>query len=283
MYTITIEREDGEQLKLTGDGSPYHVTYTGLGPVDADIITSSLGMVDGERYSGARVRKRNVVLMIYIKADIEENRLRLYQYLAPKSKIKLYYTNGAREVCAEGYVESNTPNQFKAPCYNQVSIICPKSYLSAISTIVQEISAINDLFEFPFSIEAEGVEMSSIDSREYVNVRNAGDVPTGAIIRVFAQTAVTGANIYNAMSNEYIKVEGTLEAGDLLAINTNAGSKSITITHSTGETVKALHRLADGSTWLQFAVGDNYIAYTADSGKAAMTVSIEHSDLFVGV
>ena len=85
------------------------------------------------------------------------------------------------------------------------------------------------------------------------------------------------------MSNEYIKVEGTLEAGDLLTINTSAGSKSITITHSTGETVKALHRLADGSTWLQFAVGDNYIAYTADSGKAAMTVSIEHSDLFVGV
>ena len=283
MYTITIEREDGEQLKLAGDGSPYHVTYTGLGPVDADIITSSLGMVDGERYSGARVGKRNIVLMIYIVADIEKNRLRLYQYLAPKSKIKLYYTNGARKVYAEGYVESNTPQQFKAPCYNQVSIICPKSYLSALDAVVQEVSTTEDLFEFPFCVDADGAEMSSVNGEALFNVRNAGDVQAGAIIRVFAQTDVTGATIYNAITNEYIKIDGTLEAGDLLTINTNAGSKSITVTHSTGETVKALHRLADGSTWLQFAVGDNYIAYAAESGKAAMTVNIEHCDLFAGV
>lgn len=283
MYTLTAERQDGARLTLTQSDSAYKVKYTGLGPVGADIITSALGMVDGEKYNGSRVGKRNIVLTVYIGGNIEANRIRLYQYLAPKSYVKLYYRNGSREVYAEGYVEANEPNQFDAPTFNQISIICPRPYLSAIEAIVQDISNTVDMFEFPFAIEETGIELSSLDGSGFANMHNSGDVSTGAIFRVFAQAEVVGPIIYNAITNEYFKVSGTLEAGDLLTINTNAGSKRLTITKSTGEVVNALHRRVIGSTWLQLAVGDNYIAYTADGGEAAMSVSVEHNDLFVGV
>jgi len=283
MYTITVERQGGKRLTLTGFHSAYKVKYTGLGAVGANIITSSRGMVDGEKYNGSRAGARNIVLTVYINGNVEQNRIRLYQYLAPKSFVKLYYANGTREVYAEGYVESNEPNQFTATSSNLISILCPSPYLSAIEAIVQDITDTVDMFEFPFSIEEEGAEFSTLDGSGYVNVHNSGDVSTGAIFRVFAQSAVTGANIYNAVTNEFFKITGTLEAGDLVTINTNAGNKRLTITKSSGVTVNALHRMADGSSWLQMAVGDNYIAYTADEGAAAMSVSVEHNNLFVGV
>lgn len=283
MFTLTVERQDGERLTLTEYASAYKVKYTGLSPVGADIITSPLGMVDGEKYNDARVGARNIVLTVYIGGNVEQNRIRLYKYFTPKSKIKLYYANGTREVYAEGYVETFLCNQFTDICTAQISIICPQPYLSAIEAIVDEITSTVDAFEFPFSIEEEGVEMSMLDSSGNVNVYNAGDVATGAIIRIFATSPVVGANVYNVLTNEYFKVTGTLDTGDTLTINTNAGRKRLTITKSTGETINALHRKAEGSTWLQLEVGDNFIAHTADSGAEAMTVSIEHNNLFVGV
>lgn len=283
MYTITIEREDGKRLTLTGFHSAYKVKYTGLGAVNANIITSARGMVDGDKFTGARVGARNIVLTVYISGNVEANRIRLYQHLTPKSKIKLFYANGTREVYAEGYVESNVPNEFSATCSNQISIICESPYLSAIEAIVQDISNTIDMFEFPFAIEAEGVEFSTLDGSGYANMHNSGDVSTGAIFRIFAQSAVVGANIYNAITNEFFKITGTLEAGDLVTIDTNAGRKRLTITKPSGETFNALHRQAVGSKWLQLAVGDNFIAYAADEGAASMSVSVEHNDLFVGV
>lgn len=283
MFTLTVERQDGERLTLTQSDSAYKVKYTGLGPVGADIIMNAQGMVDGERYNGSRVGRRNILLTVYIGGNVEANRLRLYKYLAPKSFVKLYYKNDSREVYAEGYVESNEPNQFDVPCFNQISILCPRPYLSAIEAIVQDISNTVDMFEFPFSIEAEGVEMSSLDGSGFANMHNSGDVSTGAIIRVLAQSEVVGPIIYNAITNEFFKVTGALAAGDLLTINTNAGNKRLTITKPTGEVVNILNRKTVESTWLQLAVGDNYIAYTADSGEAAMSVSVEHNDLYIGV
>lgn len=283
MFTITVERQDGERLTLTGLHSAYKVKYSGLGAVSANIITSSLGMVDGEKYSGSRVGARNIVLTVYINGNVERNRIRLYQYLAPKSYVKLYYANGTREVYAEGYVEANEPDQFSATCSNQISIICPSPYLSAIEAIAHDITNTVNAFEFPFAIEEEGQEFSTLDGSGYANMHNSGDVSTGAVFRIFAQSDVIGATLYNAITNEYIKISGTIEAGETVTINTNAGSKRLTITDSTGTTVNALHRMAEGSTWLKLDVGDNYIAYTADDGAASMSVSVEHNNLFVGV
>lgn len=283
MFTLTVERADGERLTLTQFQSAYKVKHSGLGPVPADIITSSRGMVDGVKYNGSRAGARNIILTVYIGGDVDANRLRLYQYLPPKGNVKLYYKSASRDVYAEGYVESNEPNHFSNVCSNQISIICPHPYLSAIESIVQDISSIIDAFEFPFSIEEEGVEFSTLETNDFVNMHNSGDVSTGAIFRVFARSDVVGANIYNAITNEYIKITGTIEAGETLTINTNAGNKRLTITKNTGEVVNALHRFATGSSWLQLTVGDNYIAYTADSGAGSMSVTVEHNDLFVGV
>ena len=284
MFTLTVERSDGERLTLTQYASAYKVTYTGLDAVAAEIRTSPRGMTDGERYNGSRVGSRNIVLMVYITTNVENNRIRLYRFFAPKSWVKLYYKNGERDVYIEGYVESHKCNQFEIPVYSQISIICPHPYLNGAETVVQEITNVLSLFEFPFETESEsGIEFSCIDAGGYAQVVNDGDVEAGCIIRVYASKEVSGIRIYNAVTGAYMRISGTLQAGELLTINTSPGSKRLTVTDADGVTSNALQRLETGSTWLQMAIGDNYIAYTADSGETAMTVSVEYNNLYVGV
>lgn len=281
MFSITIERADGERLTLTQCESAYMVKYTGLSPVAATINTSKRSI--GVQRNGTHVGGRNIVLTVYIRGNVEANRIRLYQFLAPNSVVKLHYANETRRICVEGCVESHVCDQFSAKCFAQISIMCESPYLSGAEAIVQEITSIVDAFEFPFTIEAEGIEFSTIDGSGYVNAQNTGDVTTGAIFRVFAHAAVVNPNIFNAVTNEYFKYSGTLEAGDTLTINTNSGEKRLTVTDISGVVTNALYRKAEGSTWLQLNVGDNYLTYSADSGIESMSVSVEYNNLFVGV
>lgn len=283
MFTLTAERPDGQRLTLTEYRSAFSVAYTGLGPVAADVNTTGLGMVDGEKYNSARVGRRNVVLTVTISGNVEQNRIRLYQHFSPKMHVKLHYKNGAREVYTEGVVEAFECDQFTAMQRAQISIICPQPYLIGAEEIVQDISGVLSLFEFPFSIDAAGQEFSRLSAAEYAILDNTGDVATGFIAEVFARAAITGPVIYNALTNEAMRISGTLEAGHTLAINTSPGGKKITITSPTGQVVNALYRWQPGNTWLQLAPGQNYIAYAAESGKDAMLVTLRHNNLFVGV
>lgn len=283
MFTLTAERPDGQRLTLTEYLSAYQVTYTGLGPVAADVVTSSLGMVDGAKLNSARVDRRNVVLTVYIGGNAEQNRIRLYRFFAPKQAVKLYYKNGMRHVYTEGIVETFECNQFEAKQRAQISIICPQPYLIGAEEIVKDISGTLALFEFPFSIAAEGMEFSRLSGTDYAILHNSGDEPTGFIVTIYARQDVTAPVIYNAITNEAMRITGTLEAGYTLTINTNTGGKRITITSPSGQVTNALHRKQAGSVWLKLEAGDNYISYAAESGADAMLVTLRHNDLFVGV
>lgn len=283
MFTLTAERPDGQRLTMTEYRSAYKVTYTGLGPVGADVITSSLGMVDGEKYNSSRVGRRNVVLTVYITGNVEANRIRLYSFFAPKSAVKLYYKNGARDVYTEGIVETCEPYQFDPVQRVQISIICPQPYLIGAEEIVKDISGVLSLFEFPFSIPSDGVEFSGFSGEKYAILQNEGDRPTGFIVTVYARATVTGPIIYNTITNEAMRISGTLEAGYTLTINSNEGGKRITITSPTGQVANAFHRKRPGSVWLKLQPGENYISYSAEAGADAMAVTLRHNNLFVGV
>lgn len=282
-FTLTVENPRGERLTLTEYRSAYQVTYTGLGPVAASVNMSSLGMVNGEKFNSSRVGRRNIVLTVTIQGNVEANRLRLYRYFPVEETVKLYYKNGARDVYTEGVVESCEPSQFDPVQRVQISILCPQPYLIGAEEIVQDISGVMNHFKFPFSIAAAGIPFSSFASSTYAVLHNDGDKSTGLIITVYARSDVLEPVVYNAVTNEAFRITGTLQAGHTLTIDTSPGHKRLTIASPAGVVTNALHRKAVGSTWLQLATGDNYIAYSAAQYADAMLVTLRHNNLFVGV
>ena len=283
MYTITAERTDGKRLTLTQYHSAYQVTYAGFGPVAAQVATTSLGMSDGDKINSARRGKRNAVLYVHINGNEEQNRIRLYGFFTPGSHVRLYYKNASRDVYTEGTVESFECDQFESPMVAQISIVCPQPFWMGAEEIVANVNAVVNMFSFPFSIAEEGVELSTVAGGKYATLRNDGDEPTGLIAEVYAQANVTGPVIYNAITNEAIRIKGTLEKGSTLTINTNTGSKGIKIIDANGVTSNALHRKQAGSVWLKLIPGENYLSYAAEEGADGMLVAFRHNELFVGV
>ena len=161
-FTLTAERPDGERLTLTQLYSAYTVTYSGFGPVAAEVATSPRGTANGSKINSARRGGRNIVLNVYIHGNVEQNRIRLYRFFTPGHTVKRYYRNGSRDVYTEGVVESFPDDQFVAAQVAQISILCESPYWAGAQEIVQDISNVVSAFRFPFAIPAAGVPFSSI-------------------------------------------------------------------------------------------------------------------------
>lgn len=284
MFTLTAERQDGKRLTLTQYGSAYSVTYAGFGPVAAGVATSPRGMSSGDKINSTRRGKRNAVLYVTIDGyNVEQNRIRLYDFFTPERTVRLYYKNGSRNVYTEGTVETHECDQFASPVVAQISIICPNPFWLGAEEIVKNISGVVSMFSFPFALPAAGVAMSSLTGEKYALLQNEGDEPTGFVATVYARANVINPVVYNALTNEAIGIDGTLEKGNTLTISTIEGSKRIKITDASGVDRNALSLKREGSKWLKLSPGANYIAYSAQEGADAMMVTLRHNELFVGV
>lgn len=281
MYKLIVENEKGERLELTN--SPYFdvLELDGIGSLEAQINTAELANVDGAMYSNSRIHSRNIVITLNIRYPIEENRIKLYKYFRVKRYVKLYYRNDHRDVYTEGYVETFENNLFKNLQQPQISIICPCPFWKSNSDNTVNFSVLSALFEFPFSIPAAGIEFSRINKITTTYI-NAGNVETGAVIRLHATGEVEDPVIFNRTTGEFFGITVTMTSGDEIVINTQQGEKSVKLTRG-GTVTNLLASRTSGSSWLVFEPGENETGYSAESGQSSLDVTVTVVQKFEGV
>ena len=230
MPKLIVENERGERLQLSQNANYQITRIEGLDPPQANVNIAENANFDGGTEKNSRLNTRNIVLTIVLEYPVEANRIALYKYFRAKKHCMLYYSNGARSVRTDGIVESFECNAWNKKEVAQISILCPNPYL--IDTNRQEVnfSVIQPLFEFPFSIPAVGIEFSRMEYDQEETII-AGDVETGMDIKFMAIGSATNPLIYNTETMESMKVDISLEKGDILRINTTRGKRSITFTH----------------------------------------------------
>ena len=148
MYTLIVENEKGEQLKLTNSDKYDVLKIDGLNPSAAKINLDNVAGLNGAIYNSSRVDARNIVIYLNIKFPIEENRQLLYNYFSTNQKVKLYFKNKNRNVFIDGYVETFENNLFGITQQPQISIICPDPFFKQLSKSTIEFSNTISLFEF---------------------------------------------------------------------------------------------------------------------------------------
>lgn len=282
MYTLAIENHKGERLTLFPNQNYNVFSVTGLNPPNANVNTSVNASFDGSTFKSSRLNERNIVISLTVEGDIEANRIELYNYIKSKHECTVYYKNGKRDVSIKGYVESFECDLFEQKQKAQISIICPKPYFLDRSETHVNFASVIPLFEFPFSIPAEGVEFSQLKVNETKSVINSGDVSTGAIFEFTATGTTLHPTIYNVETSEKIKVLIEMHEGDTLTINTNSGQKSVA-KMSQGESTNCINDLEYDSKWLQLESGDNIFLYTADEYPQNLSCRIIYSNKFEGV
>ena len=256
---------------------------SGLNPPNATMSIASITTNDGSILNNSRIESRNLVFNIMLDGNIESSRINLYKYFRVKQKCKIYYKNGLRDVYIEGYVESFEDDFFVQRQEAQISIMCYQPFFNAVNDLVVDLSVVLANFEFPFDIESTGKEFSTIERTHECVLTNEGDVDNGVIIEMRATGTVTNPIIYNAETREFIGLNYTMIAGDLITINTNVGEKSVKLQRNGIET-NIINYLKKDSTWLKIFVGDNVYTYVCDDNtEDFLNIKFIHTHQYAGV
>lgn len=282
MIEIKVKNDNGEVLNLST--SPNYTLYdvTGVTPLQMNINTSVNATSDGETINSVRANKRNIVLYVAIQGEVERNRLNLYKYFPPKKHVTIYCKTANRDVHIEGVTELIDVKLFSNQQVAQISIICPQPYFKDADELITSFSQIEALFSFPFSIGNNGMELSIIGNDIRKNIINAGEVDTGMLIELFAIGTVVNPVIYDVLNRTHIKLEFTMEANDIIYINTNSGNKSITLLRD-GVESNIISYLSYSSKWLTLNTGDNVFTYDAESGVSNIKLTFRTLALYGGV
>lgn len=263
MYTLIAENKYGEQLEITNNPRYVITDIDGLYPPEGVINTTQVANMDGSVFNSSRINDRVITITMAINGPAEANRLLLYRYFKTKYPVRLYYENGVRDVYIDGYVSKFSVEYFEKKQTAQIEISCPMTLFRAVKESVTEFTNIENMFVFPFAIEAAGIPFSEIALGEQKTIINGGDVETGVVIHLNALGTVLNPKIYNADTGDRMTLSVEMRAGDEITINTRKKEKSITLLRD-GVQTNIVGKLDAGSTWFNLIPGDNIFTYEAD-------------------
>lgn len=285
MFDLILENSAGDQLSF-GLGSPFTITeIEGLNPPSATINTSELALMDGALYNSAKVNMRTLNIAFAIEYEAAKNRIEVFKVLKSKQYVKMYYNGQYRQVYIEGYIESINITYFDMIQIVTCTVICPSPFFKDAQEVVNELSNIIGAFHFPFSSTATPQLVFSYFATDVgITVENDGDVACGMIIELYANEAVTNPKIFNYVTQEFIGLNISMQAGDLITLNTNAGQKTATLLRAGVET-NVFNNVIKNSTWLQLEPNGSTFVYEVGSGSNAanLAVTFTHTNLYEGV
>lgn len=219
----------------------------GLGPVTAAVNTTQIGLNPGTRFDSVHVDYRNIVIEFYIISNVADNLTKLYSVIQTGTKTIMQLKNKL----IDGYIESIEIDRTNNPVKGQISIICPNpSFYSAVKNI-------------------------SLSASDFISY--AGNQATGFKLYLTAKTAVKNPYI-SINANKKTKkstLNITLSAGDVLELNSEAGSKSASIAS------KKVYPYTGAFVWPELQPGDNTITIGAESGT--VTAKILYSEKFAAI
>lgn len=263
MYTLIAENKYGEQLEITNNPRYTITDIDGLYPPEGVINTTQVANMDGSVFNSSRIDNRVITITMAINGPAEANRLLLYRYFKTKYPVRLYYKNGVRDVYIDGYVSKFSVEYFEKKQTAQIEISCPMTLFRAVKESVTEFANIENMFVFPFAIEAAGRPFSEVALGEQKTIINGGDVETGVIIKLNALETVLNPKIYNVDTSDRMTLSVEMRAGDEITINTRKKEKSITLLRD-GVQTNIVGKLDAGSTWFNLIPGDNVFTHEAD-------------------
>lgn len=302
MYIAKIENKLGEVLTLTQIESEYQIVQIeGLNPPNAKINLLNMANIDGARFNNSKLETRELVITIKLNgsgADVEANRQRLYRYFPTKDWCKFYYTNNFRNVFIEGYVNTVQVSPFAKDERMQISIICAQPYFKSLYMIIDDISKVLNRFEFPFAFGSNGatnpdvptdpgtddaIPFSEIEMDRVTNVYNDSESETGMIIEIEVIQDINTITIQNTDSGEFFTLNYSFVQNDKIVINTNLGSKSISLIRE-GVTYNIFPSLVKGSTFFQLNIGNNFFGFTVGEAEASSVhIVFKHYTVYRGV
>lgn len=283
---LIYTNERGESIEFSAD-SPYFVNVAndvkGISDIRNTLYTSSSMGQHGETYIGQKIEARDIDIKGSInkrdKDRVLELRRKAQKVLNPELRATLTYVYKDFVRVIDCKVD-NAPVFSRKKVFNDftIQLSCPSPFWRETQEDKKDIASWIAKLEFELEIpEDEGIEFGYREPNVIVDVYNEGDVETGMRIEFRATGTLSKPILLNVDTGEYIQVNTELQAGDIVTINTEYGSKGATLQR--GGNITDYFRFIDvDSTFMQLQIGDNVFRYDAESGVDALEVTLYHSE-----
>lgn len=281
----------GESLEF-GVNSLYHCNVSkdvsGISDIANTIYSSNSMGQHGDTYIGQRIETRVITITGHINTNDKSQAITMrrdaIKILNPELKGTLTYVYGDYTRLIDCYID-DSPSFYKKSVLLKFDITfnCLNPFWREAYETTEDIASWIGTWEFPCIIdEDEGMMFGYREEAVIVNCYNVGDVSTEMKIRFTAIGDVENPILLNINTQEYIKINATLQEGDVLEVNTEYGNKYAQISRS-GVVTDYFRYVDVDSTFMKLDIGDNLFRYDADDGVNMLEVTILYSAKYLGV
>ena len=287
MRKLTYVNKLGASIELT-NAAPFLLqkleTTNGVNVYDSKGVSQ-----DGRTYLGNTLETRDISIKVMIMATTREEmsgyRNKFNSVFNPKlGEGHLIYQDNIKERKVKCLINKMpffglTDNTFDN-CL--ITLTASNPFWTDLEEYKKEIALWVGDFEFPLELIEGGIEMGHREPSLIVNAFNGGDIECGMRVEFKALATLTNPSILNVNTQEFIKINKTMVAGEVLTVTTYFGTKKVESSLN-GVTTNAFNFIDLGSTFLQLDIGDNLFRYDADTGIDNLEVSIYFTPQYLGV
>lgn len=287
---ILYENDKGQRVEIAYSFPFFFQQLIGADGTNAEISKTKGVSQDGTTIEDVSLSDRPLqilgVIKGYSKEEIAKYRSQLLQVFNPKVKGWLQYEYGDIKRKIRCQVE-NAPKftkKFTGYRYQNflIDLICPNPYWQDLNKVKVGIAYWRGTLEFPLELTEAGVELGIREPSLIVNVDNPGDVECGMTLEFKAISTVINPIIINVNTQEFIKLNRTMEAGEVITVTTHFGNKRVE-SKLNGITSNAFNYIDLESTFMQLEVGENLFRYDAEENINNLEVNIYYSPQYLGV
>lgn len=243
---------------------------------------------DGTSNDGSTLQTRAITVELIIAADsyqeYENYRRKIVKTINPKQEVTMFYFENDKK-----YKIKCVPT--KLPYFSEVgtnltkcllNFICHDPYWKDVQEISEEIALWISCLEFDLEFLEDGIEFGYREPSLLVNMANESDTDCGMLIRFEALGALRNPSLMNVDTQEFIKLDYTMRAGEIIEICTDYGGKSIFSIYN-GQKKSLWNYKNYLSTFLQMNVGNNLFRYDAEENIENLNVTIYFTQKFLEV
>lgn len=244
----------------------------------------------GVYVTGTTLESRTISILGWVVADTIDDMKRrkkfLNSFVNPLQRVDLQYNEYRIEGIPETSIKygSEMPENNEVMCKFLINLFCPDPMFYTQNGSYVSVANWAPKFRFPLIIPQDtGIIMGLRSPSTIATIINTGTLPCGFVITFQASGTVENPKIIDINTQEYIRLNHTMQAGETIRISTLDNNK--TVRQIIGEDSINAFNFLDfaNSTFLQLAVGINYLRYDADSGLDNLSVEFKFDPRYLEV
>lgn len=281
MLKLIFKNHRGEAVDLISNEAVRLTDIDGVSSF-CDIVTQSIAGRDGS-VPGAITRPERIItanFRIRDGADGEKAMHDMYRHFEAGTKGLMVMEGLHSDAQIEYLVKECTipPNQ-KPPVKGMLTLLCPDPYFRAGGAESKTVAGSISSFRFPFHFPVGSFKISKNIDSVFATIYNPGEAETDMQIEFTARARVVNPALIDVKTGNAARLRFTMEAGDVITINTEKGNKKISLLRN-GITQNIFNYIEHPFTFFTLNSGNNTFKYDAESGNKDLDIVVRFTAKF---